>query len=66
MRIVTTKHSTACEEMLARITLPASVMARRWEPLEPELAEVLHDWSVSGELARTLAAIAVESDDPDQ
>jgi hypothetical protein len=63
---VTTKHSTARSEMLARIALPADVMARRWEPLVPDLAELLHDWSVSGELSRTLAAIHVDIDDPDQ
>ena len=63
---VTTKYSTARSEMLAPITLPADVMARRWEPLAPGLAEVLHDWSVSGELSGTLAAINVELDDLDK
>jgi hypothetical protein len=62
MDTVTTKHSTAREQMLARISLPVDVIARRWEPLAPGLAEVLHDWSVSGELSQTLASIQIESE----
>jgi hypothetical protein len=62
---VTTTHSTARQTMLAQITLPPEVMARRWEPLSPELAEVLRDWSRSGELARTLQNMGDESDSLD-
>jgi hypothetical protein len=63
MGTVTTQHSPAREQLLARITLPASAVARRWEPFSPEAAAILRDWSESGEFERTLDAIHAESDD---
>jgi hypothetical protein len=66
MIIVTTKHQTAREALLASVTVAPEVMARRWEPFSPEALSVLREWSDSGEFARTLEAIHADSDSLDQ